>query len=181
MPSIVLVPVPPLERELLQMLVAPLRVAFGVPVSIHQQNSINPAPAFDSIRNQYNSTAVIASVLEQFGGNSNKVLGVTGVDLFVPVLTFVFGEAQLDGTAALVSAYRLDDVFYGLPPNRNLFEQRLIKEAVHELGHTFGLIHCRDYNCVMHSSTSVEEVDIKGSEFCENCNRILKKGTSLGS
>jgi archaemetzincin len=114
-------------------------------------------------------------MLEQMGDTPGKVLGVTSLDLFVPVLTFVFGEAQLNGTAALVSTFRLNETFYGFPPNEALLEERLIKEAVHELGHTFGLIHCRDFACVMHSSTSVEEIDVKGKEFCGSCRKILRE------
>jgi archaemetzincin len=174
MSSILLVPVPPLDRELFQTLRGSLQSIFGVPVSLYPKDRIDPVKAFDPVRNQYNSSVVLSTVLEHFGGDGNKVLGVTGVDLFVPVLTFVFGEAQLDGTAALVSTFRLDETFYGLTPNRKLYEQRLIKEAVHELGHTFGLIHCHDYRCVMHSSTSVEEIDVKGAEFCDECVEKLK-------
>lgn len=154
-------------------LVSPVHVSFNVPVSIHTHDSIDSAPAFDPRRNQYNSTAVISSVLEQFGGNDQKVLGITGVDLFVPVLMFVFGEAQLDGTAALVSTFRLDETLYGLPANRTLLQERLVKEAIHELGHTFGLIHCHNYDCVMHSSTSVEEIDVKSALLCRSCREIL--------
>lgn len=137
-------------------------------------NSINPAMAFDPFRNQYNSSIILASILEQMGGNSGKVLGITGLDLFVPVLTFVFGEAQLDGTAALVSTFRLDETFYGLPSNQTLLQERLIKEAVHELGHTFGLVHCRNFDCVMHASTSAEEIDIKGKGLCGRCRKRLR-------
>lgn len=78
----------------------------------------------------------------------------------------MFGEAQLEGTAAIVSSHRLDETLYGLPKNQELLEERLLKEAIHDLGHTFGLVHCHDYSCVMHSSASVEEIDIKGASFC---------------
>jgi len=93
------------------------------------------------------------------------------VDLFVPVLTYVFGEAQLDGKAAVVSTFRLREEFFGLDADPKLERTRLLKEAIHELGHTFGLIHCRNYDCVMHSSTSVEEVDLKPTDFCEDCRK----------
>ena len=98
-----------------------------------------------------------------------RVLGVTECDLFVPVLTFVFGEAQLDGDCAAVSTARLDERFYGLPAREELLRERLVKEAVHELGHTFGLGHCADWHCVMASSHGVERLDVKGSEFCARC------------
>jgi archaemetzincin len=96
-------------------------------------------------------------------------LGVTACDLYVPVLTFVFGEAQLDGNCAVVSTARLADEHYGLPPNPILLRERLVKEAAHELGHTFGLRHCVDWRCVMASSHAVERLDIKSFDFCKGC------------
>jgi len=100
------------------------------------------------------------------------VLGVADSDLFIPILTFVFGEAQLgpaDATAALVSMYRLRQEFYGMPPDPETLSARLLKEALHELGHTFGLRHCADYRCVMSSSPSVENIDLKLAQFCPAC------------
>jgi archaemetzincin len=98
-----------------------------------------------------------------------KILTLTDFDLFVPVLTFVFGEAQLNGKAAIVSAHRLYPEFYGLPPNDEIFISRLIKEINHELGHTYGLRHCLDFECVMHASSNVDEIDIKSENFCPDC------------
>ena len=97
------------------------------------------------------------------------------VDLYVPVLTYVFGEAQLDGKAAVVSTHRLRDELYGLPQNPQKLRERLEKEAVHELGHTFGLIHCPKPNCVMYTSTYAEEIDFKPMNFCETCFSLLKR------
>ena len=96
------------------------------------------------------------------------------MDLFIPVLTYVFGEAQLDGRAAVVSTYRLDNQIYGLPPDRDLLFQRLVKEAVHELGHTYNLVHCHRPPCVMLSSPYVEGIDQKSDWFCEDCLRSLR-------
>ena len=87
----------------------------------------------------------------------------------MPILTFVFGEAQLNNTCAVVSSHRLRQEFYGLPASPELLRERLRKEAVHELGHTFGLTHCRDYECVMAASHAVERIDLKGSHFCGHC------------
>ena len=98
-----------------------------------------------------------------------RILGVTGVDLYIPVLTFVFGQAQLAGPGAILSTYRLQNEFYGLPPNPDMLLDRVIKEATHELGHCFGLVHCPDFRCVMNASTYVEEVDLKGDWYCPEC------------
>ena len=109
MPSILLVPVAPVDRELLKALVEPIRASFGIPVALHESQNIDSAASFDSVRSQYNSTAILSALLNKLSTNGNKILAVTSVDLFVPVLTFVFGEAQLDGTAAVVSTFRLDE------------------------------------------------------------------------
>lgn len=122
-------------------------------------------------RNQYHSTMLIRHLLKRFQNDGEKILGITSIDLYVPVLTFVYGEAQLGGQAAIVSTYRLRNEFYGLPEDKNLFESRLITESVHEVGHTFGLIHCPYPECVMHTSTYVEEIDLKSSSFCPSCKK----------
>ena len=95
--------------------------------------------------------------------------------MYIPVLTFVFGEARLNGRCAVVSSYRLDNKFYGLPDNPALLQERLLKEAIHELGHTYGLLHCHNPECVMKSSTYVEEIDFKSSRFCDKCRAQLVK------
>jgi archaemetzincin len=87
----------------------------------------------------------------------------------------VFGEAQLDGPAAVVSFHRLANEVYGLPPDPARFFARLCKETVHELGHTFNLIHCHDDRCVMASSTYVEGIDLKSERFCTTCQRSLRR------
>jgi archaemetzincin len=119
-------------------------------------------------RDQYFSTKLIEYSLSKYN-HYQKILTLTDFDLFVPVLTFVFGEAQLNGKAAIVSAHRLYPEFYGLPPNDEIFISRLIKEINHELGHTYGLRHCLDFECVMHASSNVDEIDIKSENFCPDC------------
>jgi archaemetzincin len=139
---------------------------------------VSPAPlildrAFDAYRGQYNSTALLVQLVNAFAGTDEKRIAVVGVDLFIPVLTFVFGEAQLGGSAAVVSTHRLANPFYGLPKNDELSFQRLEKEVVHELGHTFGLYHCHQFECVMRSSTYVEEIDLKRIAICDECAATL--------
>ena len=102
-------------------------------------------------------------------GSTWRLLGITQLDLYIPILTFVFGEAQLGGNAAVVSYHRLEQQFYGLPPDRDLLANRLLVESVHELGHTLRLTHCQDYQCAMAPSHAVEWIDIKDSGFCEDC------------
>ncbi len=144
------------------------------------QTYVSPAPlnldrAYDAARGQYNSTALLAQLVRTFAGTDEKKIAVVGVDLFIPVLTFVFGEAQLNGIAAVVSSHRLANPFYGLPRNDDLSFQRLEKEIVHELGHTFGLYHCHQFECVMRSSTYVEEIDLKRVVLCKQCTSMLQR------
>lgn len=124
-------------------------------------------------RNQYHSTLILAQLLKYLPTNEGKIIGITSVDLYIPVLTFVFGESQLGGSGAVVSTYRLRNEYYGLPRDNDLLLQRTVKEAMHELGHAFGLIHCRDYECVMNSSTYVEDIDLKQDKFCQVCQKEL--------
>jgi len=157
----------------LERLQAVLEAALGRPVRVGRA-PLDLAAAFDRGRQQYNSTALLAQVLSRPGIEGERRIAVVDVDLFIPVLTFVFGEAQLNGPAAVVSTHRLHNEFYGEPRDEVLLGDRLAKEIVHELGHTLGLLHCRQFECVMRSSTYVEEIDLKRVEFCPACrDRIL--------
>jgi len=162
---------PGLDR--LERLANALARTFGTPCRIRPGN-VDIAFALDSRRDQYYSTAVLQH-LERISDPDARVLAVTDCDLFVPVLTFVFGEAQLDGNCAVVSTARLRDEFYGLPPREDLLRERLIKEGGHELGHTFGLRHCPDWRCVMASSHAVERLDVKTADFCTACRKPLSR------
>jgi len=150
------------------------RRVFESPVNI-EPASLDIGRAFDSSRRQYNSSALLAHILSNSPANNEKRIAVVDVDLYVPVLTFVFGEAQFNGPAAIVSTHRLANQFYGMPQNDDFFLERLEKEIVHELGHTFGLYHCRQFDCVMHSSTYVEEIDLKNVTPCPACGSVLRQ------
>lgn len=159
------------DARLLGAVTAGLEHAFGVPSSI-LEGTLDPAFAHHPERNQYFSTPIL-SHLAQLNGQLEVVIGVTAVDLYIPILTFVFGEAQLGGTCAVVSYHRLAQEFYGLPPDRTLLTDRLVKEAVHEVGHTAGLTHCDDYACVMAATHAVEWLDLKGAALCGECRRAM--------
>ena len=133
-----------------------------------------PKKAYNAFRRQYLSTILLQSIGEYAARSLdnkafNKILGVTEVDLYALGLNFIFGEAQLQGKAAIISLYRLRPEFYGEPPNRNLLVERAVKEAVHEIGHTLGLRHCPASSCVMHFSLHIGMTDRKGRDFCRIC------------
>jgi len=163
--------VPPPGLDLLEFLASSLVRTFRTRCQIRPE-PVDVAFAYDERRGQYHSTAILQRI-ERTADLDARILAVTRCDLYVPVLTFVFGEAQLDGPCAVVSAARLADEFYGLPPNERLRRERLIKEAAHELGHTYGLRHCSDWSCVMTSSHAVERLDIKTAAFCRTCRKVL--------
>lgn len=151
-----------------------LAETFGLTVEEHPPR-FDPESAHDPTRGQYNSRIILSALLRDVPGDGSRVLGVTALDLFIPVLTYVFGEAQLDGQAAVVSMYRLDDTLYGMPPSPDLLLDRLVKEANHELGHTYGLLHCRNGRCVMAASPQVAGIDTKSAEFCRGCRAELDR------
>ena len=130
--------------------------------------------AFDEKRGQYNSKLILKRLTE-LPLNSLKFLAITEVDLFVPILKYVFGLAQVGGQCAIISTYRLRPPFYDHEPNQDLLMDRIGKTALHELGHSLGLLtHCRDRHCVMHSSTSIGDTDFKRSDFCPTCFELFR-------
>lgn len=146
-----------------------LELAFRVHCSV-MDRTLDAAFAHHPERNQYFSSPIVER-LSQMNGHRDVIVGVTELDLYIPILTFVFGEAQLGGTCAVVSYHRLTQEFYGLPPDPMLLTERLVKEAIHEVGHTAGLTHCDDYECVMAATHAVEWLDLKTAAFCGDCKR----------
>ena len=139
-----------------------------------------PRSAHNPSREQYLSTKILSELLgyaekrTDLADTVYRVLGVTEVDLYVPGLNFVFGEAQCPGKVAVISVYRLMPEFYGEPSDGRLFLGRCVKEAVHEIGHTLGVRHCSNPSCVMHFSLHIGMTDGKGAQFCGRC-RLLSE------
>jgi len=127
--------------------------------------------AYDVDRNQYWSTRVLKELEKSVPDHCLKVVAITKKDLFIPILTHVYGEAQLGGKAAVVSTYRLNT---GLDTiDMAGFMERVAKEAIHELGHTFDLRHCEDPLCIMHYCRKIADVDHKLNQFCRYCSIFL--------
>ena len=128
--------------------------------------------ALDSGRNQYHSTSILQQLEKSAPPFAMKVIAITKVDLFIPILTHVYGEAQLGGKACVVSTHRLKDQI-SAAPTAVIFKQRIIKEAVHELGHTFNLRHCNERVCIMHYCRTELDVDRKSDQLCRYCKILL--------
>jgi archaemetzincin len=178
MSTLQLLRVGPLDAALARELAQRLEAEFRVPCEVLSRVA-DPKFAFHPERQQYHSSEILAWMESQVTAATWRLLAVTAADLYIPILTFVFGEARLDGQTAVVSIHRLRQEFYGLPADPEALRERLVREAVHELGHTFALRHCDDWQCAMASSSSVEAIDLKGPSLCTICRTKILGANSL--
>ena len=170
-----LLPIGDLEGSLLTALAPCLADIFCVRCEVVPLG-LSPEPAYHRERQQYHSSELLVSMQAFVEADCWRVLGVAAVDLYIPILTFVFGEAQVGGKCGLVSVHRLRQDFYGLPRDAELLHQRLLKESVHEIGHTLALTHCENYECAMAPSHAVEWIDVKGNTLCRACHtRVIER------
>lgn len=128
---------------------------------------LDPAEAYDSRRNQYHSTRILVMLERHMQAlQVDRILGVTSLDLFIPGMNFIFGEARLPGRVGIISTYRLKTSHH---EESKMLQNRSVKEAVHEIGHMMGLNHCPNQLCVMHFSQRLEHTDHKSPDFCDSC------------
>ncbi len=163
-----LFPVGNVERSLLERLRSGISSHLKIRCEL-AQFELDPVLAYHAERQQFHSSEILQSLHVMPRSKGCHLLGVTGVDLYIPILKYVFGEAQLGGPCAVVSFHRLRQEFYGLEPDDALLGERLLKECIHELGHTLDLRHCQDYRCAMASAQAVEGIDLRGSSLCDSC------------
>ena len=130
---------------------------------------LDPNPAYHAERQQFHSSELLQRMMQLVQPKDWRFLAIADIDLYIPILKYIFGEAQLGGPCAVVSTFRLRQEFYGLDRDDDLLRHRLLKESVHELGHTLGLRHCEDYQCAMASSHAVEWIDLRERSWCEEC------------
>jgi len=173
MPDLRIVFLQPVAEELHENLTDIIKKYTGFSTYLQFSNS-NLNAYLDKDREQYNAVKIIESFSET---DTDKLLLITDVDLFIPIFTFVFGLAKLNGKVGIVSTHRLNNIYYGLPEDNEILVKRIQKEIVHEFGHLVGLKHCERYDCVMASSTDVEELDTKSANYCASCLTVVQ--TSL--
>jgi len=159
-------PIGEVSEELLQFLCIRLKEIFRYPCKVSQPVKA-PEELYNDMRRQYNAAGIAGMLAEKMPDDAEKLLGVMDADLFVHGMNFVFGLAS--GSEAVIALARLKPEYYGEKKNELLFKERALKEAVHELGHTFDLSHCPDVKCVMHFSNTLGDTDIKGAAFCKKC------------
>ncbi len=161
------------DRQLLQLLASEVEKELNLPVDLKERH-LDLSLFYNIDRRQYDANLLLQFVNEEYGNIPGKLVALFNVDLFIPILTFIYGQAYLNGKTAIASNYRLENKYYGLKPDKELEKSRLIKEIIHELGHTLGLVHCYNPTCVMRSSTYVEDIDQKNQSLCKKCNSKLK-------
>jgi archaemetzincin len=172
--NIVLISFGYFEKGLLEMIVQDVEREFLLPV-MTREGHLDLSEFYDPARRQYNGFGLLKKIDAKFASDSVKTLGLFDVDLFIPILTYIFGQAYLNGRTGIASIYRLRNERYGIKPDEDVLLERFRKEVIHELGHTMGLIHCHDQTCVMRSSTYVEDIDQKEYRLCHKCREQIEK------
>ncbi len=163
-----LVPLGSVPTDLLPWLAEQLAAVFKRPVTVGEPIPLATA-GYEPHRRQYRGDVILAALQTVASPAVERVLGVIDADCYAPGLNFIFGQAALDGRGAFIALPRLRPSFYRLAEDSPLFRQRVLTEAVHELGHTWDLTHCPNPNCVMHFSNTLHDTDVKDAAFCRRC------------
>lgn len=172
MTEITLAPINFSNPDLIDKIIPELKKFLSSPINLIPLK-LDLSFAYSNERGQYYSTKILQQLLPYSESSDGKFIALVEVDLYIPVFTYVFGEAQLNGKVSIVSLCRLHEEFYSGNSDDKLLIERTIKEILHELGHNFGLVHCKNWDCVMHSSLGIEEVDIKGIDYCRSCKSLI--------
>jgi archaemetzincin len=167
-PGITLISFGNFEKDFLEKISGAVQHEFNCSVFC-KETRLDLSDFFDPGRRQYNGDRLLRVVDSMNSPETTKTIGLFTVDLFIPILTYIFGQAQLGGRTAIASLYRLNNERYGILTDGDSLLNRFEKEVIHELGHTFGLIHCHTPTCVMRASTYVEDIDQKDDHLCLKC------------
>jgi archaemetzincin len=170
--KIIIVPLGDLDFYQINKLAANLSVAFSAGVDILQGTEL-PDEAESQERGQYYSTVILSKLELIRQGPTERILGVTEEDLYIPTRRFVYGEADPNSACAVMSFYRMRQEFYGLPEDDKKVYSRALKEAIHLIGQLYSLNICTNPRCVMFHAASMLDTDAKAERFCDNCQRSL--------
>ena len=172
--KVCILPIGTIDKEILHYIQKELEERLNVTIDIGRQLE-EPAYAYHKYKKQHHSTKILKRIHKLGLTGYDRILGIVDVDLYVPERTFVFGEADMKRKVAVISLTRLRQKFYNLPEDSTLLKERIIIETVHELGHTYGLRHCTNNNCVMFLSKNLSDTDQKGAVLCSNCKTIMEE------
>lgn len=167
-PGILLISHGNFEKDFLEKLINEIVHEYRFPVYI-EESRLDLSEFYDSLRRQYDGNKLLQEIESKLSPQHIKKVGLFRVDLFIPIFTYIFGQAALNGNTGIASLYRLRNEQYGMKKDQELLLNRFRKVIIHELGHTFGLIHCYKPGCVMRSSTYVEDIDQKSHNLCTGC------------
>jgi len=162
------------ENDFLEKIAREVVREYSLPVSI-EESHIDLSAFYDPMRRQYDGNGILKEIDSMESAQFIKRVGLFRVDLFIPILTYIFGQAILNGSTGIASLYRLRNEQYGMKKDEDLLFDRFRKVIIHELGHTFGLIHCFIPTCVMRSGTYVEDIDQKSANLCLKCRIELSR------
>jgi len=170
--SILLIAYGHFEKDILELIAADVELEFHFPV-VTEESHVDLSEFYDPTRRQYNGNKLLNEVDTIYSPELIKKIGLFRIDLYIPILTYIFGQAVFNGETGIASLYRLKNEQYGMKKDDALLLNRLRKVVIHELGHTFGLIHCHNPTCVMRSSTYVEDLDQKDHNLCSKCRATI--------
>jgi archaemetzincin len=172
-PGILLISHGQFEKDILEIIAEDVNKEFNYPIKFKNSRA-DLNEFYDPTRRQYDGNKIVRSLDTLSEPETLKIIGLFEVDLFIPILTYIFGQAIFKGKTGIVSIYRLKNELYGMKKDEALLLNRLKKVVIHELGHTFGLAHCHLPNCVMRSSTYVEDIDQKKYNLCSSCRKEME-------
>ena len=173
--TIILLSNGPFEKVFLRRIALAVESEFSFKV-ITEECHLDLNPYYNPGRRQYDGNKLLHHLNGCTHNIYDRLICLFRVDLYIPILTYIFGQAILGEKTAIASIYRLRNELYGLNRDEDLLLSRAIKEVIHELGHTFGLLHCHSPACVMRSSTYVEDIDQKSSRLCNRCRALFEEG-----
>jgi archaemetzincin len=161
-------------KTALRVIAANLQALLETPVEMLPAMAI-PEEAFQHHRGQYDAGLVLKYLARFSFPHHSRILAITDVDLCTPILTFVYGQAELGLSLAIISDFRLKHLEDGIMAPEEVYYERLAKIALHEIAHTLALYHCETPKCLMRYSPGIRHLDELDIFFCERCSFALRQ------